>query len=373
MFGLPDHPVSRLVNLSFNVGQALRVPWLQYPRSIGGDWGSLTVAPTGFETELAALRPWFTRGSVETILRGVGVPWPLSRVLTPRVSSGPIEHPGRFSGRHPDQAWFFLNGICTDRRLALVNAELLANVFERPFTILYNATEGLVLDLLECAIGKAWEAITEVARENLDRLLESLCDPAVTRVVLISHSQGTIVAAVLLKALEEMLRRETRHREELRESPPPAGEQKVSPERRAAQRIVDERGGDGARSAGRRELQPRDIGKLELYCFANCATSMEPFVRVSDPARVAPWIESFGNENDLVAKLGLLAPPHGIGSARIAGDRYRVPKAWGHLFNAHYGLPILVQRVKLEGFHDNVRAEPRLFEYLYGETPGSMP
>jgi hypothetical protein len=123
----------------------------------------------------------------------------------------------------------------------------------------------------------------------------------------------------------------------------------------------------------RHDLQREHLGKLELYCFANCATSMEPFVRLQSPTRVAPWIESYGNENDLVAKLGLLAPPHGIGRTRIAGDRYRFPGAWGHLFNAHYGLPMLVHGRKPEPFHDNLRETPRLLEYLEGRVPSSMP
>jgi hypothetical protein len=43
-----------------------------------------------------------------------------------------------------------------------------------------------------------------------------------------------------------------------------------------------------------------------------------------------------GAERHLVARLGVLAPPHGIGSTRIQGDRYRCERAWGHLLNAHY-------------------------------------
>jgi hypothetical protein len=41
-----------------------------------------------------------------------------------------------------------------------------------------------------------------------------------------------------------------------------------------------------------------------VYCFANCATVM----RYVDPRRRLPRIESFGNEHDLVAGLGMLAP-----------------------------------------------------------------
>ena len=39
-----------------------------------------------------------------------------------------------------------------------------------------------------------------------------------------------------------------------------------------------------------------DVGKLELYCFANCATSMAPFYAAPASRRQAPWIESYGNQ-----------------------------------------------------------------------------
>jgi hypothetical protein len=129
-----------------------------------------------------------------------------------------------------------------------------------------------------------------------------------------------------------------------------------------------------------RNLTASDIGKLELYCFANSATSMEPFVTLHTPPHHAPWIESYGNEYDMIAKLGLLAPPHGIGSARIAGDRYRRSGAWGHLFHAHYLVPMLKDLAgatqpgnELEPFHTNLRLRPRLWEYVGGNTPASFP
>jgi pimeloyl-ACP methyl ester carboxylesterase len=269
------------------------------------------------------------------------------------------------SGPDQDERWFFLNGICTDHRIAHLNAKLVQKLFGRPITILYNATEGVWVDLVECAVGKAWDSVTEAAERNLDALLDALCDDHVRHVILVSHSQGTIIAAVLLKVLEEML---------LAPRPPAAGEEKVSPERRVARKIASRApaalAAHGRRPGhGRRPLVPADIGKLELYCFANCATSMEPFIRLTGPARVAPWIESYGNENDVVAKLGLLAPPHGIGSARIAGDRYRIPGAWGHLFNAHSAIPMFVRGATLEPFHDNLRGTPRLSAYLGGQPP----
>ncbi len=47
-------------------------------------------------------------------------------------------------------------------------------------------------------------------------------------------------------------------------------------------------------------------------------------------------IESFGNQYDLVARLGMLAPKPGLRGIRIDGPRYIRRDAWGHLLNDHY-------------------------------------
>jgi pimeloyl-ACP methyl ester carboxylesterase len=385
MLDIPDHPIARFVNLWFNVGQAFRVPYLLWPRSIGGDLSSHFPAD-GYETELSALRA-FDRETLGTVLRASGLGLAIPGRWLARLKSEPLDPVPGPVGPNRDERWFFVNGICSDARIARLNAALLTKVFHRPVTVLYNATEGVWLDLIECAFGKAWDAVTDAASANVGELLDALCDPNTRRVVLIAHSQGTIVAAVLLKVLEEIVRGgRVRSSAESEERP---GEQKVSGERRAARRIV-EKGTESANEPHaapgahvpdditpprlRADLTADDVGKLELYCFANCATSMEPFARVTDPCvRLAPWIESFGNEYDLVAKLGLLAPPHGIGSARIAGDRYRVEGAWGHLFNSHYGIPILVRGEFGTPFRDNLRDRPRLLDYAGGRVPDRMP
>lgn len=374
MLGLPDHPIARFVNLWFNVGQAVQVPLLQWPRSLAGDLSSHFT--TDGETELQALAR-LDGETLATVLRATGIGWPYPGQWFAPIVSGPLAKTTERTGPGDDERWFFLNGICTDPRIAELNARLVSKVVQRRVDVLYNATEGVVLDLVECAFGKAWDAVTDAAAANLDELMKALSDRKVRRVVVVAHSQGTIVAAVLMKTLEELLRLAPIPSDGLRQERP--GQQKVSGERRAARRIVEQvkhpnTYEDIAQPEPPPELTTDDIGKLELYCFANCATSMEPFARVSDPyVRLAPWIESFGNEYDLVAKLGLLAPPHGIGSARIAGDRYRLEGAWGHLFNAHYGIPILVRRESGTPFRDNLRKKPRLFDYIDGGVPTTLP
>jgi hypothetical protein len=83
-------------------------------------------------------------------------------------------------------------------------------------------------------------------------------------------------------------------------------------------------------------VTPTELAKLEVYCFANCASEMNYI----DRDLKLPKIESFGNEHDLVARLGMLAPDPDDCDIKIAGPRFRHDGAWGHLLNAHYLIDI---------------------------------
>jgi hypothetical protein len=268
-----------------------------------------------------------------------------------------------------------MNGILADATVAQQNAVALGTLVRRPITVWYNTTKGLVPDLVESAIGKSFERITEAADANIEAFVQVLCDNAIDRIIFISHSQGTIVTSVMLKTIQEWL------------APPAilggAGAQKLSRERYMARKLSGNAGAGEqpkrsrrAEAIARAQLQPAHLARLECYCFANCATSLTPVALTGQLPRHTPWLESYGNEFDLVARLGLLAPPHGIGGARIEGDRYRRDDSWGHLLNVHYlaALARELQRggpgaVNLVGFPENLQPSPRFLEYIGGAAP----
>jgi len=106
--------------------------------------------------------------------------------------------------------------------------------------------------------------------------------------------------------------------------------------------------------------------------------SMEfvPGLRSRSEQVPVPWIESFGNEHDLVARLGMLAPRQRQRGIRIDGPVYRQKGAWGHLLNEHYLLAIAdhlsaperVQNPYLRFADDGEEspATPRLYSYFAG-------
>jgi len=263
---------------------------------------------------------------------------------------------------HPDEAWFFVNGIMTNDALAQVNAAYLAYLFHRPITLIQNSTGGLAEDLLECALDKAWGRTREAATKTFPAVYDALKDPRKTRVVLVAHSQGTIIAGVVLRFMERLIERRPRELE-LR----PAGPEPVYPD----DMPLDPADFD--------PLEPSEIAKLEVYCFANAATTMR-YVTTHEGAPV-PWIESYGNQFDIVARLGVLAPNPDKRGVRIDGPRYERKAAWGHQLGDHYlqGIDRAQKQGRKRGPKTQTAAPyvllnpdefpgavPRLYQYLNG-------
>ena len=263
----------------------------------------------------------------------------------------------------PSEEWFFINGILTDPGMAAWNADYLARLFHRPFTVIQNATDGPISDLIECADEKAFGMNGEPADIAFPELHRALKDPSKDRVVIIAHSQGTLIAAVLVRLLALIYTR--------RDESSSTGAQ------------ADELGALRRRGV---TLDPDDfdditaaeLARLEIYCFANCASQM----RYVDPERELPWIESFGNEHDLVARLGMLAPRLIAEKIAIDGPLWIHRGAWGHLLNAHYlrhidlaqgGAaapgPVTGTAEPFEPVDPSVAGAPRLYGYLNGGTP----
>ncbi len=207
-------------------------------------------------------------------------------------------------------------------------------------------------------------------------LYDALKDPRKSRVVVIAHSQGTIIMANVLRLLKGVYkgpRPETGERGLMEELMPSgyAPPEFVYPDHTR----VDL--GDFA------PLYDDELAKLEVYLFANCANQM-PYLRGPESdLPPLPWIESYGNECDIVARLGMLAPhacEHGI---ELAGPMYQHDSAWGHLLGAHYLSPLAThqRRGRKRGGRNNADPFvlrnpdaphfewPRLFDYINGGSP----
>lgn len=303
---------------------------------------------------------------------------------------------------HPSERWFLINGICSHRPIAAMNADLVNRIFRRPSTLVHNQTSSFLWDLVQCALGKTFRVDPDLNDDQTlstpclvaaTAILDSLQDEHVERVIVIAHSQGTIVAANVVRAIHEAVRTLS-----FLGRPP-------TPEEAGA---MDELAGKAARSlcgsdqgaCDEEAMKKRLIAtleKLEIYLFAHCADRMTyPIVAKNHNNEDVglPYMETFANENDLVARLGILSPLRekpGDVSGDVSGEEpgeepvieldgpafvQKGEGSWGHLLNEHHLFPIeryLKAPDKMDNPYRPLRedqpAYPRLYGYFYGQRP----
>lgn len=193
---------------------------------------------------------------------------------------------GTFEG----EIWVSVNGVSTTREMHRMNARQLADVFHRQIYCFHNPTQGTVLDLLECTLGRTLNKLTKVARKEADFLRTLFRTYPRHKVVLIAHSQGTIITG---NAIEYLIKED--------------------------------------KCAG--------LERLEVYTFGCAATEMFT-VRDLTTGALVPFYEHYANKKDYVARIGVLKDTEKFPGFLLPGKVF-VRHSEGHLLGEHY-LPGLV-------------------------------
>ncbi|KAL9109945.1 MAG: hypothetical protein Q9227_005468 [Pyrenula ochraceoflavens] len=195
----------------------------------------------------------------------------------------------------PHERWFFLNGCCVSGPALQGNINRLALTFGRPIRGVHNRTYGLIGDLTECVIQRAFGYYTKETRYAYEYVKAYCADPDVDKVVLIAHSQGGIMASNILDQLFA-------------------------------------------------DLGQDEISKLEVYTFGNAADHFSNPLRRGGGAgtptdkrrRVIPHIEHYANSDDLVTRWGVLYSVQNLVDNRFCGQVFVHQGASGHMLNQHY-------------------------------------
>lgn len=84
------------------------------------------------------------------------------------------------------ESFFYINGICSTRRMASDTGKELSQMFDRPVTVVHNPTDSALIDIVECIFAKLWAgqsfATSKPCSLLLGQLLEALNDPMKTKV-----------------------------------------------------------------------------------------------------------------------------------------------------------------------------------------------
>lgn len=182
----------------------------------------------------------------------------------------------------PGEMWLYVNGVATGSAVLKANGKELARIFQRPIHLVHNPTDGLVLDLAECVLGRTFNWNTLLTQYVHDVVTRSLA--GYSKVVLIGHSQGGIVVADVANKLVN------------------------NPENASM------------------------LANLEIYTFASAADEMSAHPELSEQfGRLVPYYEHFANGHDFVARIGAIGCRD-----NIDGQLFTSPDRTGHLLNAHY-------------------------------------
>jgi len=395
----PWPPANRFRDLAVVALEALRLDPANYFRSVFGAPSSWLPPHRRF-SEYNIINPWqlltTVRFLMDTNIPSYAVSPPgWARSLFPDFINRRFWRPTSFF-RQPDEYggvssfpgehWFFINGIATNEDVAKLNGAYLAHLFHRPVTMIQNATNSWPVDLFECAIGKGFKddpdsadhkTMTEPAWRATAAILEALNADHTHRVVVIAHSQGTIILANVLRAVAKALRSKQARQKRPRWHPftnELMGQVKTDTEIMLRNNLAHSLS-EFARGGSNKALER--LAKLEIYTFANCADKM----RYVYPARQVPYMEHFANEQDIVARLGILSPLRDGERPliEIDGVVFEQKAAWGHLLNEHYLNPIddylypgeRRYRREQDPYPGAVQQpqKPRLYQYFHGKRP----
>lgn len=189
-----------------------------------------------------------------------------------------------------EEVWFFLNGIASSPSMWEVNARMLSNMFNRQIRPLYNPTRGILVDLCESIFGRTLDKKEPCVKEHVLLVEKELNRGKLVRII--AHSQGGILVDHIVNELKN---------------------------------------------------HPK-LSNLEIYTFASAADEFKhPEI----------YSEHFANNQDYVARIGLLSYRH-----QICGDIYSVNES-GHLLNTHYLYNFI------EGIYCNKQS--KLYSYLKGK------
>eukprot|EP01102_Stenamoeba_stenopodia_P006222 TRINITY_DN1706_c0_g1_i3.p2 TRINITY_DN1706_c0_g1~~TRINITY_DN1706_c0_g1_i3.p2 ORF type:complete len:630 (-),score=187.91 TRINITY_DN1706_c0_g1_i3:525-2414(-) len=279
----PDEPKGGFITKMMSWGSApdsevklsLRVIFLEVPYLVFLDFIGLFFVIISFIPIICALYPFYT--------------WYLTVKSTERVARDESMHK-----KHLDERWFFINGIMNSRYNAHKNVLRLSKLFRRPFTLVYNPTQGIIMDLVECLFSRTLQYPTFPALAAHKLIEEAIMDKSIKRVVVVGHSQGCLISAEVL----EYLAKDYKQRE--------------------------------ASEYNHLHITDKHLQKLEVYLFASPAAEVLSF-----DGKV--HIEHFANQSDLVALLGVLSPKREELEPNAADPQWVfIRNRNGHLLNEDY-------------------------------------
>lgn len=226
------------------------------------------------------------------------------------------------SDKFQHETWMFINGIAGEYHWTRLGCQKLSSKFSRKVIGVVNRGDGILWDLIECSGERSSEMertsssqsdfvsrtqSSKEAQKQLSQQLEAALKTSAERIVIVAHSQGCLI---LRLALGELIGAASQQRD------------------------------SDASVALFADLEKR----LCVFTFGNPSVDWNLTAPVPDGVakNLDAYVlrtEHFANQDDFVAKLGVLSTHRPVGDP-LYGDVFlnEKPEWSGHLFGAQYSL-----------------------------------
>ncbi|KAF0441718.1 hypothetical protein F8M41_003764 [Gigaspora margarita] len=205
-----------------------------------------------------------------------------------RLAEEDCREPLIHTEEHDGERWFMLNGVMVNKNWLNENCKRLEHRFNKGVTGILNSSYGIIWDTAETILMRSFDDESIPVRWASWNIFQALKDKNIKKVILVAHSEGCVIANLVIKKLYWEL------------------------------------------SYSEKDAYEEDLlSKLEVYTFANIARE---FI---NPKGLIKCIEHYANEEDLIAKMGVL---HEVENPRFHGKIFVNKNARGHLFNRYYSL-----------------------------------
>lgn len=246
------------------------------------------------------------------------------------------------------ERWIFLNGCCVTGHALQQNLNRLSQTFGRPVQGVHNETWGILGDIVECIIQRAFGFISKETRVAFEYVKAYCSDPTVKKVVLIGHSQGGIMVSQILDELFMDLPSESIAKLEvytfgnaashfnnpLRKPVDSTGQYPsiLSPSDSTAEAAAAAITSDSPTAL----VSPMTPVGLSSKIMSSVSHTRNFTISPSLPQRVIPHIEHYCNSEDMVTRWGTLYSVKNVLGNRFCGHVFIYEGASGHMLNQHY-------------------------------------
>lgn len=206
---------------------------------------------------------------------------PLVAVFYPFLRMRSFGNKFRPPSRPSNVKWFFINGIGVDHWWLDLNCRQLERRFNVGVKGIYNRSYGIIWDIIESILQRDFGMHNASVRNAIEVILEELKNGESVR--LIAHSQGAIIASLVIDELHNLLSQD-----------------------------------------GDEDL----LRNLEVFTFANASRVFRNYNKIE-------VIEHYANLRDPISRVGVLA---NFSNGNFDGEVFVNEKETGHLLNRYYRL-----------------------------------